>query len=42
MIGNLRYFDFGRYHAPKDFGRVRDVETDGDVTIKTIAKIEKN
>tara|TARA_B100000965_G_C19583098_1_gene754481 strand:+ start:180 stop:833 length:654 start_codon:yes stop_codon:yes gene_type:complete len=40
--GKLRYFDFGRYHAPKDFGRVRDVETDKDVTIKTIAKIENN
>ena len=42
ITGNLRYFDFGRYHTPKDFGRVRDIETDGDVTIKTIAKIEKN
>ena len=42
VTGNLRYFDFGRYHTPKDFGRVRDVITDGDVTIGTIAKIEKN
>ena len=42
VTGNLRYFDFGRYHTPKDFGRVRDVITDGDVTIETIAKIEKN
>ena len=42
ISGKLRYFDFGRYHAPKDFGRVRDVETDRDVAIKTHAKIEKN
>ena len=42
ISGKLRYFDFGRYHAPKDFGRVRDVETDRDVAIKTNAKIEKN
>ena len=42
VSGKLRYFDFGRYHAPKDFGRVRDVETDRDVAIKTNAKIEKN
>jgi hypothetical protein len=27
------YFDFGRYHTPKGYGRVRSVETDGDVAI---------
>ncbi len=27
------YFDFGRYHTPKGYGRVRDVETDADVDI---------
>ena len=25
VSGKLRYFDFGRYHAPKDFGRVREM-----------------
>lgn len=29
------YFDFGRYHAPHGFGRVRDKETDHDLEIKT-------
>ena len=27
------YFDFGRYHTPLGYGRVRDSETDPDVTI---------
>ena len=27
------YFDFGRYHTPLGFGRVRDVETDPDLAI---------
>ncbi|MEC9209703.1 MAG: DUF6695 family protein [Bacteroidota bacterium] len=27
------YFDFGRYHTPKGYGRVRDVETDGDLAM---------
>lgn len=27
------YFDFGRYHTPKGYGRVRDIETDPDVTV---------
>ena len=27
------YFDFGRYHTPKGFGRVRDIVTDGDVAL---------
>tara|TARA_B100001250_G_scaffold382803_1_gene376252 strand:- start:213 stop:860 length:648 start_codon:yes stop_codon:yes gene_type:complete len=27
------YFDFGRYHTPKGFGRVRDAETDPDVAL---------
>ena len=33
------YFDFGRYHTPKGFGRVRDVVTDGDVALND-AKIK--
>lgn len=27
------YFDFGRYHTPKGYGRVRDVDTDQDLTL---------
>ncbi len=37
----LHYFDFGRYHAPAGFGRVRNKETDPDVALKT-AVIIKN
>ena len=33
------YFDFGRYHAPHGFGRVRDKETDHDLEVKTKADI---
>ena len=40
--GRLWYFDFGRYHSPPNYGRVRDVETDSDVAIKSIAKIKGN
>ena len=38
----LHYFDFGRYHTPVGFGRVRDVETDPNLEIKTIAEIDIN
>tara|TARA_X000001036_G_scaffold382923_1_gene375920 strand:+ start:250 stop:900 length:651 start_codon:yes stop_codon:yes gene_type:complete len=27
------YFDFGRYHTPKGYGRVRDMETDPDLAV---------
>ena len=27
------YFDFGRYHTPKGYGRVRDIETDPEVSL---------
>ena len=27
------YFDFGRYHTPEGYGRVRDVVTDEDLSI---------
>lgn len=37
--GNCYYFDFGRYHAPFQFGRVRDQETDPDLKIHTKADI---
>lgn len=32
--------DFGRYHTPFGFGRVRDAETDPDVGIPFLAEIE--
>lgn len=36
------YFDFGRYHSPYGHGRVRDVETDHDLAIKTIPTTNGN
>jgi hypothetical protein len=33
--GDAYYFDFGRYHAPKGYGRVRDCTTDHDLKIHT-------
>jgi len=36
----LHYIDFGRYHTPTGFGRVRDAETDPDVGISFLAKIK--
>ncbi|NJN26765.1 MAG: hypothetical protein HC819_12725 [Cyclobacteriaceae bacterium] len=36
------YFDFGRYHAPHGFGRVRDQKTDHDLQIHTVAAISGN
>ena len=35
----IYYFDFGRYHTPDGFGRIRDIETDPDTGIKQKAKI---
>jgi hypothetical protein len=35
------YFDFGRYHSPLGYGRVRDIETDPEVSLIN-AKIENN
>ncbi len=35
--GNCHYFDFGRYHAPYQYGRVRSAFTDHDLEIKTKA-----
>lgn len=37
--GSCHYFDFGRYHAPYQHGRVRSAETDHELTIKTIPVI---
>lgn len=33
------YFDFGRYHTPFQHGRVRSVDTDHELSIKTIPAI---
>jgi len=33
---SAHYFDFGRYHTPKGYGRVRDKETDLDLTLKEV------
>lgn len=40
--GNCHYFDFGRYHAPFGFGRVRDAETDHDLAVQTKALISES
>jgi len=40
--GSCHYFDFGRYHAPYGYGRVRDHETDHELKICTKASIENN
>ncbi len=40
--GNCYYFDFGRYHAPFGYGRVRDVETDHDLQIQSKALVSKS
>jgi hypothetical protein len=37
--GSCLYFDFGRYHAPFGYGRVRNKETDHDLTIHSKAII---
>jgi len=38
----LNYFDFGRYHSPFGFGRVRDLETDPDILLKSQPIISDN
>ena len=38
----IHYFDFGRYHTPDGFGRIRDAETDPDAGIKQKAIIKGN
>lgn len=40
--GNCHYYDFGRYHAPQGYGRVRNEETDYDLRIQTTAKIRSD
>lgn len=36
------YFDFGRYHSPFNFGRVRSATTDHDLIVKTVPRISKD
>ncbi len=36
------YFDFGRYHAPFQYGRVRSAGTDHDLEMKTLAEISED
>ena len=38
----FHYFDFGRYHTPVGFGRIRDSETDPDISINQLAEISNN
>lgn len=40
--GNCKYYDFGRYHAPFQHGRVRSAATDFELKVKTKAVIAKN
>lgn len=35
--GDIHYFDFGRYHMPQKFGRVRNKDTDPGLALKTKA-----
>lgn len=37
--GNCHYFDFGRYHAPHQHGRVRGAYTDHDLEMETKAHV---
>ncbi len=36
------YFDFGRYHAPFNYGRVRSATTDHDLAMNTIPRISND
>ncbi len=38
--GELHYFDFGRYHLPTKYGRVRDAISDPDLKISTHATFD--
>lgn len=37
--GEVHYFDFGRYHTPEKYGRVRDKYTDPELEVKTKSRI---
>jgi hypothetical protein len=36
--GSCHYFDFGRYHSPLGYGRVRDAETDPELSIEHLVQ----
>ena len=38
--GLIEYFDYGRYHTPMKYGRVRDKHTDPDIEIKLKANFQ--
>ncbi|HJM16637.1 MAG TPA: DUF6695 family protein [Flavobacteriales bacterium] len=38
----ISYYDFGRYHSPIGFGRIRDFETDPDLRLDIKATIKNN
>jgi hypothetical protein len=38
----IHYFDFGRYHTPYQYGRVRSANTDHELEIKTIPVISSD
>ncbi|MBI3134752.1 MAG: hypothetical protein HYZ14_08780 [Bacteroidetes bacterium] len=40
--GETHYFDFGRYHAPKGYGRVRSKISDHDLELKTQIKFRND
>jgi hypothetical protein len=40
--GRCYYFDFGRYHAPYQFGRARGALTDPELEIRQTAKFDQN
>lgn len=42
VSGNCTYFDCGRYHAPYQHGRIRDVTTDANLKIHAKAKFVDN
>lgn len=42
ISGNCSYFDCGRYHAPYQHGRIRDVSTDANLKIHAKAKFTDN
>ncbi len=42
VSGNCSYFDCGRYHAPYQHGRIRDISTDANLEIHTKANFSNN
>ncbi|TDD75227.1 DUF6695 family protein [Flavobacterium caseinilyticum] len=42
VSGHCSYFDCGRYHAPFQHGRIRDVATDSNLEIRTKANFADN